>query len=203
MYLSTFYSIEMIAPLLGRVYHYSGGGKQLETTLAVQGNKSCEVLKIKHHLPVYHLFLLALNENARPFFPPKFRSLSFIHSVTAALKIHIKALAEKANCQALLQCRSRTRTFFFLGCAKGHAYSPQNTNPSHQQGGRYNGQAKAAIPVPHMVMLLVSTEVGNNMSPPIVRSLQRAEKMVSNTQRNTQHVQILLSLLPTTSPHSP
>ena len=79
MYLGTFHNV-MIAPSLEEFIIYIGGGKQLETTLAVQGNKSCEVLKIKHHLPVYHLFLLALDETACLFSPPKFRSVTVPHS---------------------------------------------------------------------------------------------------------------------------
>lgn len=122
------------------------------------------------------------------------QSLSLIHSVTATLKIHMKALAEKVNCQAPLQCRSSTQTFFLFACAKGHAYCPHKANPSHLWGGRYSTQAKAAIPLPHMLMLSVSMEMGNNVTSHS-SSLQQVEGMVSNTLSDGTHIQTLLSPL--------
>lgn len=62
-------------------------------------------------------------------------------------KHQLKKWAARHPCNAgqTHQCFS----FCFFACVKGHAYSPQNTNPSHLQGGRESRQPKGAIPWCH------------------------------------------------------
>lgn len=202
MLLGTLYNIETIAPLLERVYHFQWRGKQMETMQTGQGNKSCEVLKIKHHLPVYHLISSGTWWNCLPVFfqQNSGQSLSLIHSVTAALKIPINALAEKAarhHCNA----GQAHEHFSFLPGEQAMLIPPRTQNPATCEEADTAGKRKLPSHCPSQWGFPVSTEVGNNMSPPIAAhcNIWRAW---SATHWATSCTYRPFSLHPTASLHS-
>lgn len=112
----------------------------------------------KHHLPVYHLLLLALDEIS----PVCLFCLGFFTKIQVSpcpsftvpqpfwmntSKHQLKKWAARHPYNA-----GQTYQYFsfgFFACVKGHAYSPQNANPSHLQGGRESMQPRGSIPRCH------------------------------------------------------
>lgn len=89
------------------------------------------------------------------FSPPKFRSVTVPHSQCHSCSENIHQSISwnqtaKHHCNAGQVHRHFSFFFFFFPWAGGRAYPTQNTNPSHQQGGRCRSWANGAV------LLLVS-----------------------------------------------
>lgn len=121
------------------LHHLQQRGKTTGNHASTQGKNSCEVLKTKHHLPLYHLFLLAHGETAWFFHQNSGQLPSLIHSVTATLKTHIKALAES-------ELPGTTWLFFFFTVQKAMFIPPRTQTQAASEEA--NTVAKWKLPPP-------------------------------------------------------